>query len=238
MYIKTPQFYDAIYSFKDYCEEAQRLAAFITKHLLSGGNRLLDVACGTGHHIQYLMEHFNSEGIDLSQEMLEIARQRTPGIPYHHADMIDFNLNRKYDVVTCLFSSIGYVMTLDNLSRAVTCMANHLLPGGVLLIEPWFTPEAWHPGMVHANFIDEPELKIARINTSHVEGRLSYFDFHYLVGTPEGVEYFIERHELGLFTQDEMHAALAGVGLEVTYDEQGLMGRGLYIGSKPLKAGS
>ena len=97
MYIKTPQFYDAIYSFKDYCEEAQRLVAFITKHLLSGGNRLLDVACGTGHHIQYLMEHFNSEGIDLSQEMLEIARQRTPGIPYHHADMIRVQDNQSLE---------------------------------------------------------------------------------------------------------------------------------------------
>ena len=92
--------------------------------------------------------------------------------------------------------------------------------------------------MVHANFIDEQEFKIALINTSHVEGRLSYFDFHYLIGTPKGVEYFIERHELGLFTQEEMRTALAGVGLEVTYDEQGLMGRGLYIGSKPLEAGS
>jgi len=134
--------------------------------------------------------------------------------------------------VTCLFSSIGYVKTLDNVRRAVACMTRHLLPGGVLIIEPWFTPGDWHTPSVHASFIDEPDLKIARINTSFVDGRLSYFDLHYLIGTAEGTEHFVERHELGLFEMDEIQAALADAGLEVTYDAEGLMGRGLYIGKK------
>jgi hypothetical protein len=111
-------------------------------------------------------------------------------------------------------------------------MAHHLVPGGVLLIEPWFTPETWRPGTVHARFIDEPDLKIARINTSFVEGRLSSMDMHYLIGTPAGTEHYVERHELGLFTTEEMRHALTTCGLEVTYDEEGLAGRGLYIGQR------
>jgi hypothetical protein len=112
-------------------------------------------------------------------------------------------------------------------------MANHLVEGGILVIEPWFTPETWKPGTVHGVFIDEPDLKIARVNTSFVSGRISYFDLHYLIGTPEGTEHFVKRHELGLFEQDEVDAALAGVGLEVIYDSEGLMGRGLFIGKRP-----
>jgi ubiquinone/menaquinone biosynthesis C-methylase UbiE len=231
---KTSQYYDLIYAFKDYRKEAMSLVGIINKHLLSGGNRLLDVACGTGHHILYLAEYFETEGLDLSKEMLMIARQRTPDIAYHHADMIDFNLHRNYDIVTCLYSSIGYVKTMDNLKKALTCMADHLMPGGVLLVEPWFTPEVWIPGTVHANFIDDPDLKIARVSTSFVNGRRSFFDFHYLIGTPESTEHFIERHELGLFTVEEMLAAITEVGLEVTYDKEGLTDRGLYIGCKPL----
>ena len=111
-------------------------------------------------------------------------------------------------------------------------MVRHLTPGGVLFIEPWFTPEMWSPGNVGAHFIDEPNLKIARISTSCVEGRLSYMDMHYLIGTPEGTKHHVERHELGLFTTEEMRHALTTCGLEVTYDATGLTGRGLYIGQR------
>ena len=113
-------------------------------------------------------------------------------------------------------------------------MARHLVPGGLLLIEPWFTPDAWKPGNVHTMFIDEPDLKIVQMNTSFQEGRLSYFDFHFLIGTDEGTEHFTERHELGLFEIEETRDAFVSQGLEVIYDEEGIAGRGLYIGKKPL----
>ncbi len=232
MFSKTSRFYDKIYSFKDYPAEVQRLVDVIGENLHSEGKRLLDVACGTGHHVEYLKEYFDVEGLDLDQELLELARQRNPGLSFHHGDMIAFDLGCQFDVVTCLFSSIGYVKTLDNVRRAVACMTRHLLPGGLLIIEPWFTPDTWHAPSVYASFIDEPDLKIARVNTSFVDGRLSYFDLHYLIGTPEGTEHFVERHELGLFETDEMRAALANAGLEVTYDAEGLMGRGLFVGQR------
>jgi SAM-dependent methyltransferase len=231
MFSQTAQYYDAIYlAMKDYSAEAARLTAIIHQYRRSTGHRLLDVACRTGLHLAYLKQHFQVEGLDLDEPLLAIARQRNLEVPLHHADMVDFNLGRTFDVVTCLFSAIGYVKTLENLSRAVQCMAHHLALGGVLLLEPWFTPETWRPGTVHARFIDEPDLKLARINTSFVEGRLSLMDMHYLIGTPEGTEHYVERHELGLFTSDEMTTTLTTCGLEVTYDETGVTGRGLYIG--------
>jgi SAM-dependent methyltransferase len=229
MFTQTAAFYDRIYDFKDYQQESQQVIDLVDQHLRSGGNRLLDVACGTGRHLEYLARRFDVEGLDLSPELLEIARQRNPGVSLHQADMVDFDLGRAFDVITCLFSSIGYVKTLEALDRALSCMAHHLLPGGLLVVEPWFTPDAWRPHTVHALFIDEPELKIARVNTSFVQGRLSYFDLHYLIGTPEGTEHLVEHHELGLFETQELRDALARAGLEVTYDEQGLTGRGLFL---------
>ncbi len=229
MFRKTARYYDKIYSFKDYQTEAHYLVATIRENLRSDGNQLLDVACGTGHHIEYLKEHFVAEGLDISQDLLEFARQRNPGILFHQADMTAFDLGRKFDVVTCLFSSIGYVKTLDNLRQAAMCMTRHLRSGGILIIEPWFTPNAWKPNTVHAQFIDEPDLKIARVNTSFVDGRLSYFYLHYLIGTPEETDHFVERHELGLFETEEIHTVLTEAGLAVTYDSDGLIGRGLFV---------
>lgn len=234
MFLKSARYYDRIYSFKDYQAEVQRLLTIIGENLGSKGNRLLDVACGTGRHIEYLREHFEVEGLDIAQELLDIARQRNPNVRFHQADMVNFDLGRGFDVVTCLFSSIGYVKTLENLRLAAGCMARHVEPGGLLIIEPWFTSDTWRPGTVHAVLIDERDLKIARINTSLVRGRVSYFDLHYLIGTPEGTEHFVERHELGLFETDEVKAILSEVGLEVIYDSEGLTGRGLFIGKRAV----
>ncbi len=232
MFSKTALYYDKIYSFKDYGAEVERLLPIIRESLSSGGNRLLDVACGTGRHIEYLKEHFQVEGLDISADFLEIAQQRNPEILFHQADMVEFQLGRTFDVVICLFSSIGYVKTLADFAMAIKCITNHLESGGVLIIEPWFTPETWHPGTVHAVMINEPNLKIARINTSYVDGRLSFFDMHYLIGTSEKTEHFVERHELGLFTVDEMREIMTEAGFDVTYDATGLTGRGLFIGRK------
>ena len=67
-----------------------------------------------------------SERVRFGSEFLNFFSDRHAST---HAD-------RAYDVVLCLFSSIGYVKTKSNLNRAVKCMANHLTPGGILLIEP------------------------------------------------------------------------------------------------------
>jgi SAM-dependent methyltransferase len=232
VYGETARYYDRLYAFKDYAGEVSKLLAIVDQDLHSGGRRLLDVACGTGLHLQHLKEHFDAEGLDVSPELLEIARKRNPTLVLHQADMRTFALVARYDVITCLFSSIGYMTTLDDLQRAIGRMAAHLVPGGLLVVEPWLTPEAWKPNTVHALFIDEPELKIARINTSLTEGRVSIFDLHHLIGTPEGTEHVVEHHELGLYTVDEMTEAFTVAGLDVHHDPDGLTGRGLYVAHK------
>ena len=234
MFSKSAKFYNALYGSmgKDYVAEAQKVHQIIRQHKRSSGKTLLEVACGTGIHASILRENYQVEGLDLDAEMLAVARQTYPDIPFHQADMVDFDLGKQFDAITCLFSSIGYVKTKKRLNQAVQTMTNHLLPGGVIILEPWFTPEQWKPGRVSALFVDQPDLKISRMNISEAEGQLSFFIFHYTVGTPQGIEYFIERHELGLFTHEEYLTAFRKAGLNVFHDPEGLDGRGLYIGLK------
>jgi len=234
MFSKSAKFYNAIYESmgKDYTAEAQKVHRLIQQHKRSSSNTLLEVACGTGLHASVLQDFYQVEGLDLDTEMLTVAQRDYPDISFHHADMAEFDLGKQFDAITCLFSSIGYVKTKARLNQAIQTMARHLLPGGVLLVEPWFSPEQWKPGRVSALFVDQPDLKISRMNISEATDRLSFFVFHYVVGTPEGIEYFTERHELGLFTHDEYLDAFRKPGLEVIHDPEGLDGRGLYIGLK------
>jgi len=233
MYAEMAQYYDRIYSFKNYAVETEKLIGWIETHRQLNGVRLLDVACGTGRHLELLSKSFDAEGLDLSPELLGLARKRNPGMTLHCADMRTFDHTSSYDVITCLFSSIGYMTTIEDLEKAVDNMARHLVPGGVLVIEPWLTPDVWKPGTVHGMFIDNPDLKIARVNTSVTRGHLSVFDLHHLVGTPEKTFHFVEHHEMGLYTVDEMTAAIEKTGLSVTLDPEGLMNRGIYIGVRP-----
>jgi len=232
MYARSARYYDRLYAFKDYLGEAARILAVVGRELPPGRKRLLDVACGTGRHLEHLKERFVAEGLDVSPELLAIARARNPKLVFHCADMRSFALAARYDVITCLFSSIGYMTAQADLHRAVARMGDHLVPGGLLLVEPWFTPEAWRPNTVHALFIDDPELKIARVNTSQVRGRVSVLDLHHLFGTPEGTEHCLEHHELGLYTVEEMSDAFRAAGLSVRYDAEGLTGRGLYLAKR------
>jgi SAM-dependent methyltransferase len=234
MYNRSATFYDAIYRAqgKDYAAEARKICALIEQYKKSEGTSLLDLACGTGNHISYLQEKFRVEGLDISEEMIEIAQTKFPGIPFHIADMVDFEIGKSFDVIACLFSALGYVATYPRLAQTLRTIASHLRPGGVSIIEPWFGPGILDIGKVHAIFVDEPELKTARMNINRVEDNISYLDFHYLVATPGGIEDFCETHSLGIFTDDEYQQAIRSSGLDVFHDLEGLDGRGLYIAIK------
>jgi SAM-dependent methyltransferase len=229
MYRDSARYYDAIYSFKDYGAEAAAVSAQIRAHK-PDADTLLDVACGTGAHLAHFAREYRVEGIDLSEEQLAIARARLPGIELHQGDMTTFDLGKTFDAVTCMFSSIGYVGTLDGLDAAIGRMAAHLAPGGVLVVEPWLPPDAFEAGHLSTLFVDEPDIAIARMSISHKEGRRSWFDMEHLVGSADGIEQFVEHHELGLFTVEEQIAAFERAGLRVEHDPDGPIGRGLYVG--------
>jgi SAM-dependent methyltransferase len=220
---------------KDYSKESRRIRELVKRHKKSRGTALLDVACGTGRHLSFLRKSFKAEGLDADAKMLGIARKRNPGVRFHKGNMVDFHLPSKFDVITCLFSAIGYVKTLSRFRAAISSMAKHLKPGGMLIVEPWLTPQAFKRRHVGAVFVNQPKLKIARINIVKLKGRVSTMVFHYLIGTPEGISYFTEPHKLGLFTRNEYLAAFRDCELKVAYYSKGLIGRGLYVGMKPRK---
>lgn len=228
MFVESAELYDAIYHFKNYAHECEILRAIIAVNA-PRAHTILDVACGTGEHDKFLKQHYTVDGIDLNENYLAAARAKNPGGTYTVADMTAFDLSKTYDAVTCLFSAIGYVKTVERMNRAIACMARHVKPGGALIVEPWITPDGWRPAhpFIHAGEIGPH--KVCRMSLSGREGNLSVLNLHYLRSTDGGIEHYSERLELGLFTREEMTHAFELANMEVRYDDQGLMGRGLYI---------
>jgi len=235
VFSETARYYDLIYDeFRDYEGDVARVAEWV-RRLAPEARTILDVGCGTGRHAQGLTSRYGYQvdGLDIEAGFVEIARERCPGGRFAVGDMADFDLGRRYDVVLCLFSSIGYVKTRERLAASARCLVRHLAPGGVAVVEAWMTPEAFTAGKVYLLTAEREDLKVSRMSSSVVREGVSILDFHYLIGTPEGVEHVRETHELALFTEEEMREGLEAGGLEVTeHDPAGLTGRGLYIGRR------
>ncbi len=227
MYREVASHYDKIYRSKDYAAESGFVRKVILKHS-PGARTLLDVACGTGVHLQHLQASFDCEGLDLSPEMIKIATDRLPGTPLHVADMTEFHLDRHFDAIVCLFSSVGHLVTTDRLKAAISNMARHLNADGVLLIEPWIDPARWVVGQVGLDTYEDEEIKLARLSVSEPVDR-GRMVMDWLVGTRFGVQRLREEHEMGWFTHTEYVAAFTDAGLRVDHDPSGPAARGLYV---------
>jgi SAM-dependent methyltransferase len=235
---RTALIYDLLYSgdarhapIRDVAAEADRILMEI-RRATPAARSLLDVGCGTGRHVPYLARELTVHGLDTNSALLEVARARSPQATFHQADMVDFRIDGRFDAVICMFSAIAYVVDEERLRRAVLRFVEHLSPGGVVIIEPWFTPESFWDGHVSADCRATDEVTVAWLYRQERDGEVSTMDMHYLVATKEGVEHYRERHELGLFTHATYAAAMSEAGLRVSHDPQGF-GRGLYIGVVP-----
>jgi SAM-dependent methyltransferase len=234
MYKELAKYYDLIYYWKDYKTEAETLKDLIEKYKKSDGNYLLDAGCGTGMHVKHFKDDFSCTGIDINNEMIEVARNKVYGVRFEQGDMINFNLNTQFDVILCLFSSIGYVKTYSNLEKTIQNFSHHLKKGGVLIVEPWFTKSAFWVGVPGMTTYDGEDVKIARLNTTKVEGDLSIMEMHYLIAEKDGdIKHFVDIHELGLFETDKTLELMGQANLMSEFLIEELMkDRGLFIGVK------
>ncbi len=232
-YTKLAKYYDQIYGHINYEINSKKLHEFIQQYKKSEGISLLDVACGTGTHIMHLMDKYEVMGFDLSEAMLTVARKKCPNIEFVQGDMVNLNLGRKFDVITCLFGSIGHLTTEKELAGAINTFSTHSNEGGVVIIEPMFTKETVRDRSMGLISLDLPDIKIARTNVSRREGDIVYLDFHFLITTREdGTEHFIDPSPMGVFPRSTYLSLMDSSGFSTQFVEPGLVKEGLFIGVK------
>lgn len=232
VYEQSAHAYDLIQAARgrDYSAQADQLAALVeARH--PAAQSLLDVACGTGRHLHHLGRHFQElAGVDISPAMLERARAIAAHAHLELGDMRSFKLERQFDVVTCLFSSIGYLLTQDDVQTAIANMASHLRPQGILIVEPWIHPDRWLGGHRVAEAANADGVAVSRVSVNGREDHVSTFDLYWTIASSDGVMQFVEPHRMGLYSIDEYLGAFEAAGLVAEHDPAGLIGRGLFIG--------
>ena len=237
------RWYDPLYASlgKDPAAEATALLA-VAADLGVAPTSLLDVACGTGAHLETFDRHVPEVvGVDISQDMLAVARGRLPHVLLRHGDMRGLDLGRTFDVVTCLFSAIGHVRDEDDLHAAIGRMAAHVAPGGVLLVEPWIQPDQMLPaadepgGHRGLTTVTTADGVVARALRSTRRGQVLVIEFAWAVADATGVHTAQETFRMPMFTREHLLSSVERAGLEASWQQPEALhaGRGLLVGRRP-----
>lgn len=131
-YKKFSIFYDAVMG--DQAKAVREVRGLLKKFHPQCKN-VLELACGTGTILKGLKKEYAVEGLDLSPEMLKIARKKLPGILLHTANMTTFQLRKKFDAIICVYDSINHLTKFSDWKRVFTRAASHLRPGGVFIFD-------------------------------------------------------------------------------------------------------
>ena len=131
-YEKLDRFYDA--AMGDRTEMASYIHRLIRRHKPKA-RTLLELACGTGAILKILAKSYDVAGLDLSPQMLSLARKKLPHMRFYRRDMVRFDLRRKFDVIICVFDSINHVLKFADWKKIFRNAARHLEEDGLFLFD-------------------------------------------------------------------------------------------------------
>jgi SAM-dependent methyltransferase len=131
-YAKLDRFYDA--AMGDRMEMASYIHRLIRRHKTKA-RTLLELACGTGAILKVLAKSYDVAGLDVSPQMLALARKKLPHVRFYRKDMVRFELAAKFDVIICVFDSINHVLKFADWQRIFRNVARHLDKDGLFLFD-------------------------------------------------------------------------------------------------------
>lgn len=209
LYINLAKFYDLIYSYRDYDRESELLIRNLSTKDVP---RLLDVACGTGSHLEAIRRRLpNAEltGIDLNQDMLDVANEKKLNARLIKADMKDFDLGEDFDLVYCLSSSIQYNLSKEDLERAISSMRRHALRGKVIF-DLAYCAERWREGYTNITANSNERYEVAELYTSHSRDGFSHWNPLYLVKDKQTGEIYmhVDMHIIKLWSVPEIEGVI------------------------------
>ena len=210
LYQDLAKMYDLLYSYRDYSKEAD----FLIKNLAKQYNpRVLDIACGTGVHLDALRKRLPSailEGIDLNQGMLDVTEEKSLDAGLTQADMRSFDLGRNFDLVYCLSSSIQYNLSQDDFKRTIDSMRGHAI-GGKVVFDLAYCTERWKEGYTNITANSDKRFDVAELYTSHSSDGFSYWNPLYLIKDKKTgkMDMHVDKHKIKLWSISEVRDILS-----------------------------
>jgi SAM-dependent methyltransferase len=131
--------YDPVAPFYDKIHGSRKQTIRYLKKLLKAfhpdAKLLLALACGTCRVEKALPRKFEISGLDVSFDMLEEAKKRLPKANFYHQDMLDFEIDKTFDVITCLFASLNHMLDFEDWKKFFQNVADHMNPGGIFIFD-------------------------------------------------------------------------------------------------------
>jgi SAM-dependent methyltransferase len=205
LYTDLAWLYDRIYPrIFDYGGLYDALAGFLEDHSC---RRILEVACGTGRLMAILEEKgYKVTGLDLSQEMLDIARTRCAG-KLLRQDMRETRVEGAFDALLCLGRSFGYMLTDNDAYRALEGFNRALRDGGILILDSFDAEitRRYQFGILREVVYEFEYMKITRHSKSsdYNETDITWFvEWEYII---ENGERHVVRDQTRLRSYDKSH---------------------------------
>ena len=154
LYNQLSKYLDASYRrTKNYQHEVD----FILRRVGNNRGILIDVACGSGGHAELLSKAgFEVYAVDLNDGMLRLVRKNLPKARVFKQDMRQLDMPVQADVLICMYNSINYNYSYDELTHTFQRFYDHLKPGGVLIFDTAFMKHTWKPGPFSVETITTP----------------------------------------------------------------------------------
>lgn len=138
-YTRLAQIYDYVMRHVDYVQWADYIEAVFARHSLSP-TRVLDLACGTGSMaLELRKRHYRVYGADGCREMLDVAeekfRKAGQNVEFFHRNLLDLSGLPRFEAALCLYDSVNYLMTIEDVAVALREVHKLLLPNGIFVFD-------------------------------------------------------------------------------------------------------
>lgn len=137
MYDQLAPYYDRLYANKDYKKECEFLKT-VFRHCKVDPKTILDIGCGTGTHCSELSNlGYGAHGIDISPEMISIAKCKYSNGSFSIADVRDMKEPLLFDVAISMFGTMTYLTKPADFIQALKSINKALKPGGLFIFDGW-----------------------------------------------------------------------------------------------------
>lgn len=142
VYSAFAEIYDQVMRDVDYGSWAQHIIRLTQRYDIQV-RKILELACGSGGHaLQLAQMGYEVTGVDRSTTMLRMAREKQDRamthVDWRQGDMDSFSsvgLKHDYDLVTCLYDSLNYILEESGIERCFAEVYKHLRPGGGFIFD-------------------------------------------------------------------------------------------------------
>ncbi|TET86004.1 MAG: class I SAM-dependent methyltransferase [Anaerolineales bacterium] len=214
LYKELADWWPTLSSPDDYAEEAEFYRKAILSKCSFSPKSILELGSGGGNNASHLKKHFHMTLVDLSPDMLEVSRKLNPECEHIQGDMRSVRLEREYDAVF-VHDAIVYMTSELDLRKAIETAYLHCKIGGVALFAPDHVREAFKPSTKHGGH-DDGDRSLRYLewtwDPDPTDTRYVSYMVYLLRKGLNQVECVVDKHECGLFGQDEWLRILEEVG--------------------------